>query len=137
MQRLLARLRRTETLFPEWKADQERGGKSVAEICKLSEELAEQVFEDTVTVIVFFANNMPEFQGTISDLVVAGAHVKRTCELNHFTATAFMAARDHFETTHQTMQTQGRREPEHWDRAKEALKRLTKRAMDGLRVVRE
>jgi hypothetical protein len=134
MQRLLARLRRTETLFPEWKEDQEKGGKSVADTCELSKALAEKVFRDTVTVIVYFLNNMLEFEGTISDLVVAGVRVKKTRVLNHFAATAFMAARDHFETTHQTMQSMGRREPEHWARAAAALKRLTKLAMDGLRV---
>ena len=135
MQRLLARLRRTEALFPEWKADQEKGGKSVADTCELSEKIAENVFEDTVTVIVYFLNNMLEFERTITDLVVAGVRVKKTRVLNHFAATAFMAARDHFETKHQTMQIQGRHKPEHWDRAYAALKRLTKLAMDGLCVV--
>ncbi len=104
----------------------------MTDTCELSQEIADKVFEDTVTVIVYFLNNMLEFEGTISDLVVAGEHVKKTRVLNHFTTTAFMTVWDHFETKH--VMIRGQQKPEHWDRANATLKRLTKVAMDGLHV---
>jgi hypothetical protein len=70
MQRLLARWRRTEQTFSEWKEDREKGGGKVADTCGLSVDVADKVFKDAVTVLLYFLHNMQEFEETIKDLAV-------------------------------------------------------------------
>jgi hypothetical protein len=132
---LLQRLRRTETGstgFADWKASEEALGHRVADKCILTQDKANKLCDDILTVILYFVNNMSQFSGTITELVQATIHIIKTRELNHSVVVSLMTALEHFSTVHEMRAAVENRAE--WEKVNTTLWRLTNETRNTLQM---